>query len=196
MAVSDFQYPRTRRWTRAEYDRLVELEVFQPGERIELLDGQLVVREPQGSEHNAGIRLVVATLRRALDPAVWQIDSQFAFALDDDSEPEPDVAVVPYDAEHYRHAHPSRAVLLVEVSGSSYRIDRRFKASLYARAAVPEYWIVALTRGTLEVHRAPEASGEAAYGWRYGSIEVLTRTATVSPLFAPAVVIAVADLLH
>jgi Uma2 family endonuclease len=196
MAVSDFQYPRTRRWTRAEYDRLVEIGVFRPGERIELLDGQLVVREPQSSGHTGGIRRVVETLRRALDPAVWQIDSQFPFALDDDSEPEPDVAVVPYDAEHYRHAHPSRAVLLVEVSGSSYRIDRRFKAGLYARAAVPEYWIVALTRGTLEIHRAPEASGEAAYGWRYGSVEVLAREATVTPLFAPSVVIAVADLIR
>src|SRR5947209_19623548 len=58
--------PTTRRWTRVEYKRLVELGVFQPGERLELLDGALVVREPQGSRHAAAIRKVLAALRGAL----------------------------------------------------------------------------------------------------------------------------------
>ncbi|HEU5319322.1 MAG TPA: hypothetical protein VFX28_00875 [Methylomirabilota bacterium] len=60
---------RTRRWTRVEYERLVELDVFQPGERLELLDGLLVVREPQGSRHAAGIRRALAALRRARSAA-------------------------------------------------------------------------------------------------------------------------------
>ncbi|MGH7324514.1 MAG: Uma2 family endonuclease, partial [Candidatus Rokuibacteriota bacterium] len=130
---------RTRRWTRLEYERLVELGVFQPGERLELIDGELLVRERQGSRHATAIRRVLAALRRALGDA-WQIDSQLPLALGPDSEPEPDVAVVPGDPGTYRDAHPTRAVLIVEIAESSYGIDRDYKASLYARAGIADYW--------------------------------------------------------
>jgi len=185
---------RTRRWTRVEYERLIELGVFQPGERLELLDGLLVVREPQGSRHAATIRRVLAALRGALGDH-WQIDSQLPVALDDDSEPEPDIAVVPRDQDAYRDAHPSRAVLIVEVAESSYRTDREYKASLYARARVSDYWIIDLVHDGIEVHREPEASPEALYGWRYRSVTVLRPPATVAPLVAPGRSIPVADLL-
>jgi Uma2 family endonuclease len=184
---------KTRRWTRAEYDRLVELGVFE-GERLELLAGVLAVREPQGSRHSAAIRAVLDALRSALGHA-WQIDSQLPIALDDDSEPEPDVAVVPRDAERYRRGHPGRPALIVEVAESSYRIDHSYKASLYARAGVPEYWLVDVVRETVEVHRNPEASAEAIHGWRYGSVETLRPPATITPMIAPHAAIAVADLL-
>jgi Uma2 family endonuclease len=185
--------PKTRRWTRVEYDQLIELGVFQPGERLELLDGLLAVREPQGSGHASAIRRVVRALRDALDEN-WQIDSQLPIALDDYSEPEPDVAVVPRDPDDYRGGHPSRAMLVVEVADTSYRVDRGYKAGLYARAGIPEYWIVDLTSETLEVHRAPERSSEAIHGWRYGSVETLEKSATVTPLLLSAP-IRVADLL-
>ena len=185
--------PRTRRWTRVEYERLVELGMFE-GERLELLDGVLAVREPQGSRHNAGIRRVIAALLRALGDA-WQIDSQLAIALDDASEPEPDIAVVPRDDAAYRDAHPSRPVLLVEVAETSYRIDHGYKAGLYARAGVPEYWIVDVVRATVEVHREPHPSATAALGWSYRSIERLQPPAVVRPLIAPDTPIAVTDLL-
>lgn len=186
--------PPTRRWTRVEYERLVELGVFQPGERLELIDGLLVVREPQGSRHAAAIRRVVAALRRVLGDD-WQIDSQLPIALDDDSEPEPDVSMVPRDPGDYRDAHPSRAALIVEIAEASYRIDHEYKAGLYARAGVPKYWIVDLLRGALEVHREPEASPADLVGWRYRNIDVLRSPATVAPLVAPERSIAVADLL-
>ena len=185
--------PRLRRWTRREYDHLIELGFFQD-ERLELLDGILAVREPQGSRHNATIRRVVETLRGALGDA-WQIDSQFAIALDDDSEPEPDVAVVPRDPHMYRDAHPSDPRLVIEVAESSYRIDHDYKSSLYARAGVPEYWLIDVVSDRVEVHRAPEAWSEAAVGWRYESVVTLDRSATVTPAFAPGVTISVADLL-
>jgi Uma2 family endonuclease len=186
--------PPLRRWTRAEYERLVELGVFASGERLELIDGLLVVREPQGSRHAAAIRRVLAALHRALGD-VWQIDSQLPLALDDASEPEPDVAVVPRDAGAYREAHPSRAVMVVEVAEGSYRIDREYKAGLYARAGIAEYWIVDLAREALEVHREPEASPDATHGWRYGRVASLGRLETVAPLSAPHHPIPVADLL-
>lgn len=194
MASAVIPPPRPRRWTRVEYERLVELGVFQPGERLELIDGLLVVRELQGSRHAATIRRVLAALRRALGDA-WQIDSQLPIALDADSEPEPDVAVVPRDPGAYRDAHPSRAVLIVEVAETSYRIDREYKASLYARAGVLDCWIIDLAHDALEVHRDPEASPDALYGWRYRSVVTLRPPATVAPLAAPGNPIPVADLL-
>lgn len=186
--------PRTRRWTRLEYERLIELGVFQPGERLELVDGLLLVREPQGRRHAATIRRLLAALRRVLGDD-WQIDSQLPIALDDDSEPEPDVAVVPHDSAAYRDGHPSRAALIVEVAEASYRIDREYTTSLYARAGVPEYWIVDLGREALEVHREPEASSGALHGWRYRSVAVLRAPAVVAPLIAAGAPIPVADLL-
>ncbi len=184
----------TRRWTRVEYERLVELGVFQPGERLELLDGLLVVREPQGSRHAAAMRRVLAALRHALGDA-WQIDSQLPIALDNESEPEPDVAVVPRDPGAYRDAHPSRPVLIVEIAEASYRIDREHKANLYARAGIADYWIVDLAHGVVEVHREPEALPDVLYGWRYRSVAMLRPPAVVAPLVAPDRPIPVADLL-
>ena len=194
MKATEAPATEMRRWTRTEYDRLIALGVFQPGERLELLDGWLVVREPQGTGHSAAIRRVLAVLRRALG-AAWQIDSQLPVALDDFSEPEPDVFVVPKDPHDYVDAHPSQPLLIVEVAASSYRIDHEYKASLYARAAVPEYWIIDLVHETVEVHREPAESADARYGWRYRRIEVLRSPASIAPWLAPAHAIRVADLL-
>lgn len=185
---------RTRRWTRVEYERLVALGVFEPGERLELIDGHLIVRAPQGSRHATAIRRVLAALRRVLGDG-WQIDSQLPLALDADSEPEPDVAVVPGGPGTYRDAHPSRAVLIVEVAEGSYRIDRDYKASLYARAGIADYWIVDLAHDALEVHRDPHASPDAPAGWCYRSVETLRPPAAVAPLVAPDCAIPVTDLL-
>jgi len=194
MASTTMPPPLIRRWTRVEYERLVEVGVFRPEERLELLDGALVVREPQGSRHAAAIRRALAALRRALGEP-WQIDSQLPIALDADSEPAPAVAVVPPDPGAYRDGHPARAVLIVEVAESSYRIDREYKASLYARAGVPDYWIIDLARDTVEVHRDRDPSSEAPLGWRYRSVATLSPPATITPLAAPDAPIRVADLL-
>ena len=194
MAATVALESRTRRWTRVEYERLIELGVFQPGERLELLDGLLVVREPQSSRHAAAIRRVLTALRRALGDT-WQIDSQLPIGLDADSQPEPDVAVVPRDSGAYSDAHPTQAVLIVEIAESSYRVDHDYKASLYARAHVPEYWIVDLVHDALEVHREPETAPAARYGWRYRRREIVRAPAVVAPLIEPDTPITVAELL-
>jgi Uma2 family endonuclease len=186
--------PRARRWTRFEYERLIELGVFRPDERLELLAGQLVVREPQGSRHAGTIRRVSAALRRALGDA-WQVDSQLPIALDDESEPEPDLSVVPYDPGAYLSGHPSRAVLIVEIAESSYRIDREHKASLYARAGILDYWIIDVVQGAVEVHRDPAAAPDALYGWRYQSVATLRPPAAIALLVEPTRSIPVAALL-
>ena len=183
----------TRRWRRVEYDRLVELGIFT-GERLELLDGLLVVGEPQKSQHAATVAHIGQVLTVAFG-AGWHARLHAPLAIDDDSEPEPDVAMVPGEPRDYLHAHPSTAVLVVEVADSSLRLDRRLKTALYARAALPEYWIVNLVDGVLEVHREPALDADAALGAVYGSVDILRAGATVTPLAAPAAGIAVATLL-
>src|SRR5205814_10223162 len=156
--------------------------------------GALVVREPQSSRHAAAIRKVLAALRTTLGDA-WQIDSQLPLGLDDVSQPEPDVSVVRRDPTAYRDAHPSRADLVLEVADNSYRVDREYKFSLYARAGIPECWLIDVVDEVVEIHREPELSPAAHYGWRYRRIEALRPPAAARPLIASSMPIRVADLL-
>jgi Uma2 family endonuclease len=183
----------TRRWRRVEYERLVDLGIFA-GERLELLDGLLVVREPQGSPHAAMVEEIGRVLAAAFGEG-WHCRHHAPLALGEHSEPEPDVAVVAGLPLDYVAAHPSTAALVVEVADSSLRLDRRFKANIYARAGLPEYWIVNLAARTLEVYRDPQPAPEAANDSTYRSADVLSLPAEVTPLGAPGARIPLADLL-
>jgi Uma2 family endonuclease len=187
-------YPRTRRWTRVEYDRLIEMGMFQAGERLELLAGNLVVREPQGDPHTLAVELVNEALRTAFGRE-WRVRVQLPIALDQESEPEPDISVAPGRARDRREAKPSRLALIVEIAESSLAVDREYKSSLYAKARVPEYWIVNLVDRALEVYRDPMPDASASYGWSYRSAQSLHAGEHVSPLAALAARITVADLL-
>ena len=188
-------YPvRTRRWTRAEYDRLIEIGVFRPGDAVELLGGELIVSEPQGSRHYTAVCLVEEALRAAFGSG-WVIRSQGPVALDDESEPEPDIAVVLGSVRDYSGEHPSRPALVVEVSESSLSLDRDYKGGLYARACLEDYWIVNLVDRVLEIYRQPVADASATHGWRYASKVVLGPEASATPLAAPAAAIVVRSLL-
>ncbi len=185
---------RIRRWSRVEYEKLVDLGVFQPGEPIELIGGELMVAEPQGPAHYTAIQKTAKALEQAFGPG-WAVRTQGPVGLDDESEPEPDVAVVPGSVDNYRSAHPSRPVLTVEVAESSLGADRERKGSLYARAGLSDYWVLNLVDRVLEVYREPTADPAAPFGWRYARREVLDASASVSPLAAPGSSIPVAKLL-
>ena len=185
---------RTRRWTRIEYEKLIELGVFQPGDPIELIGGELMVAEPQGTAHYTAIRKTAKALEAAFGPG-WEVRTEGPIGLDDDSEPEPDVAVVPGSPDDYSRAHPSRPVLTVEVSESSLAVDRRHKGSLYARAGLSDYWVLNLVQRVLEVYREPAPDSTAPFGWRYARREVFDASAQVAPLAAPGSSIPVSVLL-
>ena len=185
---------QSRRFTRAEYDRLIELGVFQPGEPIELIGGQLMIAEPQGEYHYQSIWKTAHALEAAFGPG-WFVRTQAPIGLDEESEPEPDVAVVPGSLTDYGPDHPARPVLTVEVSESSLAVDRGHKGSLYARAGLDDYWVVNLIDRVLEVYREPVRDAEAPFGWRYARREVLDLSMRATPLAAPAATIRVADLL-
>ena len=188
-------YPiRSRHWTRNEYDTLVKSGFFNADEPIELLGGQLIVAEPKWSPHSTAVALTVEALRLAFGPG-WLVRVQDPIALDAESEPEPDVAVVPGSARDYLAEHPASPALLVEVAESSLAFDRGHKGSLYARAGIADYWIVNLVEAVLEVYRAPALDRSAEFGWRYLDVQALRPGATVAPLARPDVTVAVADLL-
>ena len=175
---------RIRPIRRVEYDRMVELGLFED-ERVELLAGVLVEMSPQGVPHSYAIRELTELFVLGLRGRA-KVGPQLPFALDDDSEPEPDLAITP--APDNAREHPSRAYLIVEVADSSLRKDRRIKAALYAAAGVEEYWVVNLVDGVVEVHRQPGAGG-------YESITVAGRGETVSPLRFPDLAIHVDAIL-
>jgi Uma2 family endonuclease len=186
---------QTRRWTRAEYARLIETGVFHPDERLELIGGELIVRERQGASHSLAIELINEALRAAFG-AGWRIRVQLPVALDDESEPEPDFSVVPGTPRQVPlDPKPARPALVVEVAESTLAFDRNVKSSLYARARVPDYWIVNLVDRVLEIYREPAAAAEAPFGWRYGQVQTFRSGESISPLALHSARIAVADLL-
>ena len=175
------------RLSRTEYDRAVEAGVFEPDARLELVDGDLLAMTPQGSRHATGVDLVADSLRHAFG-AGFHVRMQLPLAIDDYSEPEPDVAVVTGGIRDYREAHPSTALLVVEVADDSLRRDRTVKQRLYARCGIPEYWLLALPDARLEVYRDPTADG-------YRTVTIHRAGDTVSPLARPEARIPVDDLL-
>ena len=185
---------RTRRWKRVEYDRLIEAGFFRPGDPVELLGGQLIVAEPQGSGHFAAVRAAEEALRAAFGRG-WDVRGQGPLALDEESEPEPDLAVVPGSFRDYQTGHPSRPVLVIEVSETSVALDREHKGSLYARAGIDDYWILNLVDRVLEVYRRPMLDAAAPFNWRYAATEVIGAHSSVTPLVTPGARIPVGVLL-
>lgn len=170
--------------SRVRYDRLVEVGVFGPEDRIELLDGLLVVREPHGGRHATAVALVRVALEKAFGRSYY-VREEKPIALDERSEPEPDVVVVPGRPRDFRDAHPSRPVLVVEVAETSLALDRLRKGGLYARAGIADYWVVNLIDEALEVYREPARAPSGRGDWTYDSVRLLRRNAVVTPLAAP-----------
>src|SRR5438552_8582080 len=185
--------PALRRWTRREYERLIDHGFLDEDDPIELLDGLLLVKEPQSSLHRTAVLLVARTLDRAFGDG-WFVQVQSPIGLDDRSEPEPDVCVVRGSPRDYTHAHPTRPELIVEVALSGLRIARGRKATAYARGGIADYWIVNLLDRVLEVYREPARPCPARRRWGYATIGTVGADAIVSALAAPAADIRVAAL--
>jgi Uma2 family endonuclease len=168
--------------------------VFAPEERLELLAGELVRREPVGTQHAVAVRLAQIAIERIL-PEGYDVRPQLPLALGEYDEPFPDLAVVQGSPRDYLNDHPATALLVVEIAETSLRTDRDIKGSLYAQAGVPEYWIVNLKERVLEVYREPAPDAKAVYGAAYRLKQVLTADDAVQPLFQPDAPIAVESLL-
>ena len=158
-----------RRFRVEEYYRMARAGVFAEDERVELLEGHIHCVMPRSARHMRAI----SRLTRHIAPLLGEelsLRVQGPLTLSEDSEPEPDLAVVRAEDEASDERHPSTALLVIEVSEESLAKDRSVKAQLYARARIPEYWIVNLRRETVEVYTAPDA----AEG-RYGTVHTYAR---------------------
>jgi Uma2 family endonuclease len=169
---------------RAEYDRLVALGVFED-ERVELLNGILVAMSPQETPHSYSVRWLINRLAPAIVGRAL-LQAQQPFAASEDSEPEPDISVVPIAA--YLDGHPKTALLVIEVADSSVRKDLEVKPPLYAAAGVRDYWVVDIPGDQIWIHRDPA-------GDRYARITQHRRGEKISPLEFPDIVIAADEVL-
>ncbi len=149
-----------RRLSVAEYDRMGEAGILGPDDRVELIEGELIAMAPIGSYHVGSViglnhSLVVATDGRAL------VSVQNPIRLDDHNEPQPDFALLRPREDGYRNALPGPPdiLLAIEVADSSLAFDRTVKAPLYARAGIPELWIVDLAGARVLVLRDPSPEG-------------------------------------
>jgi Uma2 family endonuclease len=152
-------YP-LRRFTVAEYHRMAEAGILTEDDRVELLEGWVVPKMVHNPPHDA----TVDQAREAIDsrlPQGWRVRVQSAITTGD-SEPEPDLAVVPGPAGRYRERHPGPedVALLVEVADTSLSRDRG-KRRPYARARIPVYWIINLIDSRVEVYTDPNGPGRS-----------------------------------
>ena len=156
-----------RRFTVAEYHKLIQCGVLTEDDDLELIDGYLVHKMSRNPPHDYSILALNKRLLR-LVPAGWEVRVQSALTLTA-SEPEPDFAVVRGTEADYRARHPAAADvgLVIEVADSSLDSDRADKLWIYAEAGVPVYWIVNLVDRRAEVYERPSGSGAApGYGTR------------------------------
>ncbi len=154
--------PARRKLDVFEYHRMGEAGILGPDERVELIEGELFDMAPIGQGHAAVVDGLTEVLLAACDRRA-SVRTRGPIRLDDHSEPQPDLAVLRRRADFYagRMPGPADVLLLLEVADSSLRFDRTVKLPLYARAGIPEVWIVDVNRRLVEVHRAPAGSAYA-----------------------------------
>ena len=189
--ASQEKFLRPRFWTTAEYYRMSELGLFDD-ERVELLDGEIWTLPPQGTPHFSAVEAAAEALLSAFGPG-FTARRRGPMTLENGTEPEPDVLIVPGSWRDYTQVHPTptEARLLVEVSDATLRKDRGKKLVDYARAGITDYWIINLVDHQLEIYRDP-APINGGYG--YKTLLTLFDGDTAAPLAAPTGMVAVAGL--
>ena len=146
-----------KRWITAdEYERMGEAGIFPEGARLELIGGEIFEMSPIGSAHAACVKFL-SELLYLLFAGTFTVSVQDPIRLNDFSEPQPDVDLLRRRDDFYRSGHPTAAdvLLVVEVADTTVVTDRSVKLPLYARAGVPEMWLVNIPDGRVEVYSEP-----------------------------------------
>ena len=167
-----------------------EAGILPEDNRLELIAGDIILREPIGAYHAGTVdRLIRLWTSRLGDRAIVRVQNPVQFPQED-SELQPDVVLLRPREDFYTTAHPQAAdvLLLIEVADTTLRLDRRVKIPLYARVGIREVWLVDLTTARLEVYREPQ-------GDRYGNVRVLMRGERVSPEAFPDLSLDLAELV-
>lgn len=172
--------------SRRDYHQLAERGAFD-GLKVQLVSGTVIVMAPIGAPD----AFIVARLGRMLTrqtPDQFDVRVRLPIAASDDSEPEPDFAIVESETAPGSD-HPNTASLIIEVADSSLTLDLGPKARLYAACRVPEYWVIDLKTNTLVVHRSPQRG-------RYTSVRRYDRTRTVAAQKVAGVTLRLNDFLR
>jgi Uma2 family endonuclease len=178
----------TDEWTVEEYEKLNAAGIFTESDRVELLNGEIIVMSPLGYRHAMAVMrlnefFVEGSRRR------YRVNPGNPVLLDDRSEPQPDLALLARGVDTQgRHPDPSQVFLLIEVSDSSLRYDREDKRPAYARRNIREYWILNLEENVLEVYRNPRDG-------TYQDVRIVKADETVAPEAFPDLVLRVGDFL-
>lgn len=156
-----------KRFTTEEYHRLTEMGFFAEDERVELINGELVKMAAKGTAHSVCETRLERELFKLLGERAT-LRGQQPIILPDDSEPEPDRAIVQNRPDDYLSSHPSAAdiLLLIEIADSSLSYDKQVKLPLYAAAEISDYWIFNLSQTCLECYSEPYQNATGQFGYR------------------------------
>jgi Uma2 family endonuclease len=181
---------RLKSWTIQDYHRMSEMGLLDPTERTELIAGQITLMVAKGNPHILTVRLLTRTMETSLSDRPILVSIQEPIQLNDISEPEPDLAIVRGDMFDYAQHHPQPAEihLIIEVADSTLKYDCQVKDKHYAKANIPDYWVVDLKNRQVHVFRNPTPTG-------YASQLILAESQTVSPLDFPDVIIPIGSIL-
>jgi len=148
--------PQKRYFNVDDYYRMFQAGVFSQEDRVELIEGEVVEMSPIGSSHGGTVNRSSTFLRRKLDDIVI-VSVQNPVRLDDFSEPQPDLALLKPRKDFYSKAHPiaEDVLVVIEVADTSLAYDRNVKLPLYARAGIPEAWLIVLAKEVIEIHSQP-----------------------------------------
>ena len=180
---------QARKFTVAEYYRMVDAGILQPRERVELIEGVILTAPPVSPRHAGSVDIANEVFARQ-NNGQFRVRIRGPVHLDERTEPEPDAAFLRCRPGGYRRAHPTPEdiLLVTEVADSTLDYDRDIKAPLYGRAGIPETWVVNLREDCLEGFRNPGPQG-------YAQHIIYRRGDRISPVALPDLEFAVAELL-
>ncbi|TBR61667.1 Uma2 family endonuclease [Mastigocladus laminosus UU774] len=178
-----------RLWTVQEYHRMAETGILGEDERVELLEGKIIWMSAKGTAHCSAVGRTYKLLEKLLGNQAW-ISIQDPIALNQRSEPEPDIAVVKIDSLDYadHHPTPNEVYLIIEVADTSLKFDCETKGKAYAQAGITDYWVLDVLNRQLYVLREPNEDG-------YQSQVILAEDGTISLKQFPNVQIRILEML-
>ena len=146
--------------TTDQYHLMHEAGVFQDGDRLELVNGEIQTMSPIGRKHVACIIRLVKLFEKKLGDRVM-VSAQNSVRLDNHAEPQPDIAILKWRDDFYHEALPTPddILLIIEVADSSLDYDRHVKAPLYAAAGIPEMWLFDVNKKIIEGYSQPSPNG-------------------------------------
>lgn len=179
--------PHRYRLTVTEYHRLGKHRIFDEDSRIELIEGDLIAMPPIGGQHAGHLDRIAQPIFRQITQGIVRIQSPIR--LNDCSEPEPDLTILRYRDNFYTRAHPTPAdvLLIIEIADSTLRYDQDIKVPLYAKAGIPEVWLLDLINRRVAIYRYPSTDG-------YRQIQFPAPDEQISPSLLPELTLRIAEL--